>query len=150
MISITYILALRISETLRLTKDQFQTEEDKITVRGIKLSKSHLLGQLRKEQYREYGFISLKGERKELGQLIKRYLCTLGEKEQLFKFGRIRAYQIFSASFGLPCHWFRAYGEHFLYELFKFDLVAVSDYTKQDIATLAQYLRKRYLKYPIA
>jgi hypothetical protein len=41
----------------------------------------------------------------------------------------------------------RQYGDDFLYDSWDHDLMAVSDYTKQDARTFQLYLRKRYQKY---
>jgi hypothetical protein len=42
LVAILYLLAVRVSEALRLTKSQFLEEKDRVLVRAIKLSKSRI------------------------------------------------------------------------------------------------------------
>lgn len=149
--AILYVLALRISEALRLKITQFEKGPSHVTVRAIKLSKSMRKGKPRQSQYREEGFLPLIGERKKFTYLILDYLEIMEsyELETLFPFKRARAFQIVSAVLGIPCHWLRAYGENFLYDVMQKDVLAVSDYIKIDPRTLQLYLRRRYSKYPI-
>jgi len=142
-------LALRISEALRLKKDQFIHQGDRVLVRGIKLSKSRWKDRQRKEQYRGNNYLPLDGPRRELTWLILRHLDTLEyDDERLFKFTNGRALQITSALLGIPNHWLRAYGEDYLYSMWKHDIIAVSDYVKVDERTLSGYIRRRAEKYP--
>jgi len=62
--------------------------------------------------------------------------------------GTNRAWKVVKAL--LPkatAHWLRQYGDDYLYDAWDHDIMAVSDYTKQDARTLQLYLRKRYQKY---
>ncbi|MDH5690375.1 MAG: tyrosine-type recombinase/integrase [Candidatus Bathyarchaeota archaeon] len=147
LVAILYLLALRISEALRLRRNQFVFHEDRIEVRGIKLSKSRIKDKPRKEQYRDEAYLPLKGSRVPLTKLVKEYLNNLKGNTQLFKFGRKRAWQIVVTLTGNTCHWFRAFGEDFLYEEWDHDLLAVADYVKVDPRTLQDYIRKRWKKY---
>jgi integrase len=147
LIAVLYVCALRISEALRLTRDQFRVEEKRIVIEGIRLSKVRRKNQLRQSQFREYAFIPLEGDRGELGQKVQVYLALLSEKERLFPFRNVRAYQIVSATLGIPCHWLRAFGENFLYDVWEHDLLAVADYVKVDPQTLSKYIRRSYTKY---
>jgi integrase len=152
LISLLYLLALRISEALRLKRSQFlfpeQTgQKDKIIVRAIELSKSRRKGKDRKDQYRQENWLPLTGPRAPLTKLAVEYLHELKSDQRLFPFNRARAWQIVRAMTSATCHWFRAYGEDFLYSQWDKDLLAVSDYVKVDPRTLSQYIRKRYEKY---
>ena len=152
LVAILYLLALRISEALRLQKEQFifpedSGREDAIIVREIKLSKSRWKDKPRKEQYRQEAFLPLKGPRAELTKLVLHYLAVLEPQDKLFKFGTSRAWQIVIAMLDVPCHWLRAYGENFLYDMWKHDLLAVSDYIKVNVRTLSLYIKKGYEKY---
>jgi hypothetical protein len=134
---------------LRLKRTQFEEEEDRVTVSGIKLSKSTMKGKPRREQYRQENWLPLKGSRADLTQLVLDYLRFLDarKEDELFKFGRDRAYRITIAYLGEPCHWLRAYGENYLYDEWDHDILAVSDYVKIDPRTLQQYIRGSYKKY---
>ena len=152
LVAILYLLALRISEALRLRKEQFifpeeSGREDAVIVREIKLSKSRWKDKPRKEQFRQEAFLPLRGPRAKLSRLVMRYLTMLGPQDKLFKFGTSRAWQIVTTMLDVPCHWLRAYGENFLYDVWKHDLLAVSDYVKVNPRTLSEYIRRSYKKY---
>lgn len=153
LVALLYLCALRVSEALRITRDQVTIKKKSIIIEGIKLSKSHRKDKLRKSQFREYAFVPLKGERGDLGHFLQEYLALLdakrefGIKSRLFPFKRGRAWQIVAATLGVPCHWLRAYGENFLYDAWEKDLLAVADYVKVDPQTLSQYIRRSYTKY---
>ena len=155
LVSLLYLVALRVSEVLRLRRNQFlfpdeTGKEDFILIRGIKLSKSRLKDVPRKEQFRPESFLPLSGVRASLTELIVDYLEKLRGDRLLFNFGRVRAWQIVTSLTGETCHWFRAFGEEFLYEHWDHDLLAVADYVKVDPRTLQQYIRRRWKKYKIA
>lgn len=139
LVALTYLIAARISEVLRLEKNQFSHGENCLVLRGIRLSK--------KVGFRDEAFLPLSGERAELSLLVSEYLDELGLDEKLFNFGRKRAWQIFIALMGEPCHWFRAYGENYLYDVWGKDILAVSDYINVDVQTLQKYIRRSYRKY---
>lgn len=152
LVAILYLLALRISEALRLRREQFifpeeSGREDAIVVREIKLSKSRWKDKPRKEQFRQEAFLPLRGPRSKLSGLVLRYLTMLEPQDKLFKFGTSRAWQIVTAMLDVPCHWLRAYGENFLYDVWKHDLLAVADYVKVEPRILSQYIRASYKKY---
>lgn len=146
--SVTYLIGGRISEILRLKKNQFIDRDSYIEVRMVELSKSRRLGKQRKDQYRE-GRLPKKGERKPLTELVLDYIEDMDEEKRLFKFKPQRAWQIVTAL--LPeytIHWLRAFCEDYLYGEWNNDLLAVADYVKVDARTLQEYIRRRYQKYP--
>lgn len=145
--ALTYLLGCRISEVLRLRKNQFTAEKDRVVIKGIELSKRKYRGRPRREQYREEAWLPLKGERACLTELVLDYLSSLGENVKLFEFGRVRAWQIISNMLGFPCHWLRAFCENYLYDEWGKDILAVSDYMKVDARTLQLYVRRGYRKY---
>ena len=147
LVSMLYVLALRVSEALRLVNSQNEREKTKITVNSIKLSKSYKKAKARRHQYREEGWIALTGERAGFGKLITEYLDLLEPNAQLFPFGRKRAYQIVEAITGEPPHWLRAYGEKYLYRKWNRDPIAVNDYVKVDLNVLMFYIRESYQDY---
>jgi integrase len=147
LVSMLYLLALRVSEAVRLTKKQAIPKEKVLTVRSILLSKRFKRDKPRQSQYRQEGFIVLNGDRGKLGQIVLDYLERLDPEERLFPFDTHRAWEVVTATLGEPPHWLRAYGEDYLYYAWDKDLIAVADYVKVDERTLAQYLRKRYAKY---
>ena len=142
LISLTYLLALRVSEVLRLEKEQFTEKSNYVEVKAIQVSKR------KKPMFRRVGFLPLIGDRRRFTFLIMQHLRQV-ETGKLFKFGRVWAYKIVTATLGVPVHWLRAYGEDFLYTLYKGDVLAVADYIFVDPRTITLYLRRRFEKYPI-
>lgn len=145
LIALMYLLALRVSEVLRLKKSQFSETKDRIIVSGIELSKSMRKGKPRQDLYRGENWLPLHGERAPLTDLVQDYFKISGE--DLFKFGRVRAFQITISYLHIPNHWLRAFGERYLYNLWDHDGLAVSEYVKVDPRTLQNYLKGQYLKY---
>lgn len=169
--AILYLLALRISEALRLNRSQFIMpyedggREDSIIVRGIYLSKRRYKNKPRLTQYRDDAYLPLNGRRRKLTMLVVKYLQLMdrdaeirreqGKRKRkhfgdLYKFRRSRAYQITEARTGATNHWFRGFGEVWLYvEQFDYDLLALSDYLQVDQRTLSEYIRlghRRHIK----
>jgi len=152
LVALIYLLALRISEALRLRKNQFifnGNGKDRIVVQAIKLSKSRVKDRPRKEQYRQVNYLPLVGERAKLTEFVTDYLEILEPDELLFKFKGFRAWQIVTALTGETCHWFRAYGEDYLYMNWDKDILAVADYVKVEPRTLQEYIRRRFEKYKV-
>lgn len=155
LVATIYLLALRISEALRLRKNQFLFPEetgyeDRVVVRGIKLSKSRFKDKPRREQYRQEAWLPLVGPRKPLTMLVLDWLNEIENPEaRIFPIDRRRAYQVVVSLTGYPPHWFRAFGEDYLYNQWEGDLLAVSSYIKVDVRTLQQYIRRQYEKYPV-
>lgn len=143
LLSITYLLAARVSEVLRLERSQFEIQKNMIIVHGIRCSKRK-----KRRFFREEAFIPLKGERKQLGILVLDYLKTV-KKGKLFKMTRGRAYQICRHILGIPIHWLRAYGEDYLYTHWKNDVLAVADYVNVEANILQQYIRRGWKKYNV-
>jgi integrase len=146
LVALLYLLALRISEALRLCKSQFATEKNRIVVSGIELSKTKIKGKPRKDQYRQEAFLPLSGNRAMLTQLVTDYL-RVAKTDKLFINDTSQAYKYVVALIGEPCHWLRAYGENYLYDNWEHDLLAVADYVKVDPRTLTEYIRRAYKKY---
>jgi integrase len=189
LVSILYLGALRISEALPLTLQQFKYESNRIRIESILLAKR----KPGKVKYRE-AWLPLKGPRAAFTELITNYIEALkkedpnadrlfpwslkkvqypirgpkglyqnkkGEKVQRYSVrlvGTNRAWQVVKALLIDPnaepekkgwitAHWLRQFGDDYLYDSWDHDLMAVSDYTKQDARTLQLYLRKRYQKY---
>lgn len=146
--ALTYLIAARISEVLRLRRNQFLTDKDKITVRGILLSKRRKAGKERRDKFRQEAFLPLTGDRANLTLLVKEYLDTIERPEDLlFNFGTRHALRIILALTGEPCHWLRAFGENYLYDHWDKDILAVADYVKVNARTLEHYIRRSYTKY---
>lgn len=148
LIALTYIGALRISETLRITKSMFQLEKIPYEIKGIPLSKSVVKGKPRNVLYRLVR-LPMSGEREELTEMILSYY-RICETERLFPFCTHRAWKIITATIPeVTCHWLRAFGETYLYQNWDHDLLAVSDYVKVDGRTLQLYIRGQYEKYKV-
>ncbi len=149
LVSLTYLIGSRESETLRLRKKQFirEPKEKRILVDSVELSKSYKKGKQRNVSYR-LGYLPLTGEREPLSRIVLEYIETLEPEDKLFKFKEHRAWEIAKAI--LPnstFHWLRAYCENYLYDNWDHDLLAVSDYIKVDGRTLQKYIRRSYEKY---
>lgn len=150
LVSLLYLIAPRISEALRLKKDQFSKAKKRIEIQSILLSKT-IKG--RHERYREVAYLPLRGKRKKFTELIMRHVDTLGPEAYIFAtvhgrpIGRIRAWQIVNTITGIPCHWLRAFGEDYLYQAWDNDLLAVAHYVKVNTATLGEYMRRRFTRY---
>ncbi len=169
MVSLLYLLAVRVSEVLRLKRDQFIMpyeeggRKDSVVVRAIYLSKRRYKDKPRLDQYRDEGFLPLGGPRKPLTMLVINYLQLMDRDAEerrrrdkrprkragtLFKFNESRAYQITMALTGATNHWFRAFGETYLYEnQFDYDLLGTADYVKVDPGTLGKYIRRGYRRH---
>lgn len=151
LVAVTYLLAGRISEVLRLKLNQITPERDRLVIRAIQLSKARRKGEARHDQYRQEAYLPLNGDRARLTQFLLDYQATLTftskEESLLFPFGESRAWQIITALTGEPCHWLRAYGENYLYDHWDHDILAVADYIKVDARTLGHYIRRSYEKY---
>lgn len=145
MTALAYLLAGRISEILRLNKEQFSKQEDRVIVRGIKLSKPKTKGKPRREQFRHEAWLPLYGPRAKLIQIVLDYLEIAPDK--LFISDTSQACKCVKALIDIPPHWLRAYGEDWLYDKWDHDLLAVADYVKVDPRTLQLYIRKGYAKY---
>lgn len=150
-IALLYLLACRISESLRINKDHFidpfKAGQNRILLRGIKLSKSRVKGKPRRDQYRQEAWLPLTGSRSRFTHLILSYL-RICKTHNLYISDRSQARKYINAltSQWTP-HYFRAFGEDFLYTEWDKDIMAVSDYVKVDPRTLQHYLRKGYQKY---
>jgi len=77
------------------------------------------------------------------------YLELLEDEDRLFPFRPARAWQIITTLTGYPPHYFRAFGEDYLYDSWDKDPVEVSSYVMVDIRTFVEYIRKRGLKYGV-
>jgi len=149
LISLLYLAALRVSEVLPLTKNQFTNMNTHIMLKEIRLSKAQVKGKPRRITFRN-ARLPLKGERKKFTYLIIKHLDNLKKKETLFKFKTTaRAWQIVTSYLGFTCHWLRAFCENYLYDNWNKDLLAVADFVKVDPKTLSFYIRKKHENYPI-
>ena len=151
LVAIVYLGGLRISEALRLRKNQFVRRKGYVLVRAVKLSKSRVKGKPRRVEYRD-ARLPLTGERADLTRLVLDYVETMKSNEaKLFGFDNARAWQVVTSLLpDFTCHWLRAFCEDYLYDVWDHDLLAVSDYVKVDPRTLELYLRKRHERYPVA
>lgn len=147
LVCLCYLLAARISEVLRLKRSQFFVEEDRVVVSAIKLSKRRKKDLARVSEYRQEAWLPKSGNRSQLTLLVLEYLDTLRSEDQLFPFGRKWAWRIIKEMTGITPHWYRAYGENYLYDVWEKDMIAVADYVKVDIRTLPLYIRRSYAKY---
>jgi len=147
LVCLCYLLACRISEVLRLKRNQFFIETDRIIVSAIKLSKRRKKDLARISEYRQEAWLPKTGNRSQLTLLVLEYLETLKPEELLFPFGRRWAWQIVKTMTGITPHWYRAFGENYLYDVWEKDMIAVADYVKVDIRTLPLYIRRGYAKY---
>ncbi len=153
LVALLYLGALRISECLRIKNDQFFLNEEKhrLEIQGIELSKRRKKDQGRKEAYRvawlPLAYEDHRNARTTLTEIVQKYRRSLGVNDLLFPFKRKRAWQIVQRRTGLWCHYFRANGEEYLYDNWKYDMLALSSYIKVDVRTLGHYIRRGYEKH---
>ena len=148
LVCLLYLGCLRVSEGLRVTKSMVQVLDDRVLIQGILLSKSKRKDKNRKVLYRDVQ-MPRSGDRVKFTRLFIAYYKVAQDK--MFAFSTNRAWNTTKKL--LPqatCHWLRSWGDTYLYEVWDHDIVAVSDYTKQDVRTLQLYIRKQYEKYPVA
>jgi len=177
IVSIIYLAASRISEAIPLRLSQFKTEKKRIVIEGMLLAKRKpgkvkyreawlpLKGS--RAVFTDLVIEYLEALKKEDAQADRLFPWSLrkvsypiknsfyttrkGVKMQRYSIrlvGTNRAWNVIKAL--LPeatAHWLRQYGDDYLYDAWDHDIMAVSDYTKQDARTLQVYLRKRYQKY---
>lgn len=151
--SLLYCGAIRISEAQRLTKGQ--VKDKPLRLIAVKLSKSERRDKngkliVRKTLFRKEIKLPTKGKRAQFTPLIENYLSLLsnkGEDFKLFNIGNARMHQIITTKLAIPCHWLRAFGENFLYELWDNDLIAVAKHVEVDPRTLAKYIHRTPAKY---
>jgi len=175
LFSLLYVGDLRISEAIRLVKNQFEIREELgfIYVKEILLSKR----KPGKIKYRD-AKLPLSGERAKFTQLILQYLAKLEENQRLFPWslqersftvgeyrtrdgkvkprkavrlvGTTRGWQVINALMPtITQHWLRAYGYNYDYDHMDHDLLAVADKTKADARSIEKYIRRRHEKYPV-
>jgi integrase len=169
LVSILYLTACRISEAIQLKRSQFKQEANRIVIESMLLAKR----KPGKVKFRE-AWLPLTGDRARFTELVTNYLELQQreepKQERLFPFslkkveyqifykarlirsvrlvGTNRAWNIVKALLpNITAHFLRQYGDDYLYDAWDHDIMAVSDYTKQDARTLQLYLRKRYQKY---
>lgn len=174
LVALLYVAELRVSEAIRLTKDQFKqnTKAHEILVENIRLSKRKK-GKAAMREAR----LPTRGERACFTKLIIEYMDTLQDKARLFPWsltervydtghtytvkggevkpilstqvmGTKRAWQIVNAYFPeYTEHWLRAFGEDYLYSNMNHDLMAVANEVGVDARTLQEYLKKQHKKY---
>jgi len=152
LVCVLYLCALRVSEAPRLKKSQFRIDEERQRVRvvGILLSKRKEYSIVKyREAWLPLASGSLLTPRQKMTSTVLEYLdCLAGDNDNLFHFGRSRAWQIVhSMSPDFWPHLFRALGENFLYDAWDHDMLAVSDYVKVNPRTLEKYIRRSYEKY---
>lgn len=174
--ALLYLGALRISEAIPITKNQFSEPitDDRgkhILLKGVRLAK-------RREGKAEYNNLELPlvGERAKFTTLITNYLEELEPSDRLYPWslekvktpngtyqnkkgetiqrysvrmiGTARAWEIVHNLLPeITEHWLRAFGEDFFYVLSGKDLVATAHKFKVDPRTLADwYLKRRHME----
>jgi hypothetical protein len=174
LVAILYVAELRVSEAIRLVKDQFERKpkDHCVLVKNILLSKR----KKGKTAYRE-ARLPLKGERACFTKLIMDYVETLKPEQRLFPFslnqhiytlkktyttrngetkpfksfqmaGANRAWNIVKAYYpDLTEHWLRAFGENYLYDHMDHDIMAVASEVQVDARTLQKYIKRQHEKY---
>lgn len=159
--SLLYLGGLRVSEALRIIKNQFIPDKDnrRWIIRSVELSKTRVKGKTRRIRFRDV-YLPLTGERAKLTDLVMEYVNMLEPDERLYPWslerdknnqivGCKRAWQVVKAY--LPeetCHWLRAYCEDYLYGKWDRDILAVADYIKVNPRQLQEYIRRRHERYP--
>jgi integrase len=83
--ALLYLGALRISEPLRIRRNQFVGKETHVLIQAVKLSKSRVKGKPRRIKYRDVQ-LPLGGPRELLSRMILNYVSLLRDEDRLFPF----------------------------------------------------------------
>lgn len=155
LVSLIYVGCLRISEVVKspnsgIKKEQikFSAKDGAYYIEGVKLVKEKITRKgkkiPRKHTHRDQVFLPSVGERKPFTEMILKWIENVSDKEYLFDFGRVRAWQITRSLTGQWNHYFRMIGENYLYPAWGKDVMSLSEYLKVDPRTLMYYLRGTY------
>lgn len=145
-VSLLYLGCLRVSEILRLRKEQFSFDDpEKVVVRSVIVSKKRY--SKGRSSLRSV-WLPKTGERSKFTDLVLLWVNQINSDDLLFKFKNFRGWQITYALTGKWNHYFRALGEAYLYDRWGADMLAVADYVNVNPGILAQYIRGAHRKKP--
>lgn len=157
LLSLLYLTAGRISEVLRLNKNQFDFESDTdfIIIRDMVVVKR------RKETIKKYGVplrevpLPREGQLSPFTKLIEDYVNQIPGDSMLFPshkkarlhMTRQRAWQIVTGITGKWCHYFRSQAESNYGRIFK-DVIALADFVRVvNVQTLSEYVKTSWEDY---
>lgn len=136
LISLLYLMCGRISEVLRLKREQFKEQKNFLIVTEFKVVKNKV------NPIRDDWALPKQGKLAPFTHIILEYLEKLPEKRnQLFLIKRSRAWQIVNEITGKWNHWFRAMGEAFyMKNVFKEPVKCASALRLRRSDTLIEYV----------
>jgi len=158
LMCILYISTARISEIVRanvkggnspsITKQQFVTiDENYLMLRNIPIHKRMNIEHVEDYPTRIELPFPLKGGLSLFTGHIQNYLIHVQEDEELFKFGRERAWQIINHITGEFPHYLREMGLKMWLRLFERDIVKLQDFSGHRYLTnLAKYLQSTWIE----
>jgi len=140
LLSLLYLLGCRVSEVIRLKKSQFDFgDPDFIIIRDFRISKRKRKT-IEREGIPRIDFpIPKRGRFAKFTKLVLDYYNIADE--EMFKIGRIRAWQIVKYMTGKWCHYFRCQRLSYLVNLFRSATVTARIVGIKNPQTIAHYYR---------
>lgn len=143
LISLLYLTCGRISEVLRLRREQFKDQRNFLIVKEYQVVKNTV------NPIRDDWALPKQGRLAPFTAIILKHLEKLPEKRsRLFNIGRARAWQITKKITGKWCHWFRAMGEaYYMRNVFKDPVKCASALRLRRSDTLIEYVPYEWQDY---
>jgi integrase len=150
LISLLYLTCGRISEVLSLTKKQFVFDEDPdfVIVKNMVVVKRKKKAKRKRRSIRDEVPLPKAGPLAPFTRFVTEYLDRLTDPgENLFKFGRHRAWQIVHFITAKWCHYFRSQGESWYGKIFS-NIFALKDFVGVvDAQVLSDYVKTDWRDY---
>lgn len=140
LLTLCFLTMGRIHEVLQLQKKQFDFSDPEFLV-----IHDFNVGKRKEKTIRQYGktYIDIPiSKQSRFLIFIRKHLLNV--EDQLFLFGRYRAFQIIKYNTGLWCHWFRSIAQRFYVNKLENPMV-VSDMFKVNIQTISEYYRGSWM-----
>jgi len=143
LISLLYLLCARVSEVLRLRREQFKERKHFLIVKEFKVVKNKV------SPIRDDWALPKRGRLAPFTNIVLEYLEKLpANRDELFLIGRSRAWQIVKEITGKWNHWFRAMGEaYYMRRVFKDPVKCASALRLRRSDTLIEYVPYEWKDY---
>lgn len=132
LLSLLAVSGLRVSEVLKLEKEQFTYEEDFMVIKNVKVLKKRDKATMNEIPIR------MSGVYEPIVKIIIEYLDTK-KKGPIFKISRARAWQIVTGLTGKWCHYYRSQRISFLVNTLKGGAASAGKVMKVVPSTVAHY-----------
>lgn len=143
LISLTYLLCGRVSEILRLKREQFKEHKRFLIVKEYRVLKNKV------NPIRDDWALPKQGRLAPFTAIIRQYLNQLPRtRNKVFQIKRARAHQIVKKITGKWLHWFRAMGEaYYMRKVFKDPVKCASALRLRRSDTLIEYVPYEWKDY---